>query len=397
MRDEGNPTEGSTSALSRRLSGVLSLAASALVFGPSFLVSCLVVPLDASYRFGAVELGIVWSAFYVTGCVSAWVAGRTVDRIGARMPLVGACALTAISCAGIAISGSWHTIAWMFALSGIGAGFVPPAAVRLLVSTVAPSKRGIALAIRQSAAPFAAILIGVFTAATQAHVGWRSMFWGYALLSAVLAVLSVRWAREGNVVRASADHGRMNVDTIVLVISGTCLLGAAVSIFAGFVVTTGIAVGMTPESAGLVLALSSAVAIVARLFTGWSADRRSGGHLIRVAALMLLGGLSCVVVGFASAPALFVAAAVAVSVTAWSSNALFFYAVINRQAHAPARAASMLQLGMFAGSAVGPSLFGYALEHGNSRAAWMLPAAMLLAASGLVLWARRTLLRARRS
>ena len=155
-------------------------------------------------------------------------------------------------------------------------------------------------------------------------------------------------------------------------------------------VTAGIAIGMSPESAALLLAGSSVAAILARLAGGWAADRRTGGHLFRVAALLLLGAVACIAVAQATGPALFIPAVVAVSATAWSSNSLYTYAVVNRQAHAPAKAASIVQLGAFGGSAIGPFLFGFTTEHMNARSAWLFLALWLLLASGVVAQARRT-------
>ena len=186
------------------------------------------------------------------------------------------------------------------------------------------------------------------------------------------------------------DRGSLRTQTVALLICGAALLGAGVSTFSGFVVATGIAIGMSPEGAALLLAGSSVAALLARLGSGWAAGRRSGGHLIRVAALLALGSLSCVAVALAQGPALFIPAIVAVSATAWSSSALFTYAIVHRQAHAPAKATSILQLGIFAGSAIGPFLFGLTTEHTNGRTAWLFLALWLLLASGVVMQARRT-------
>jgi MFS family permease len=147
---------------------------------------------------------------------------------------------------------------------------------------------------------------------------------------------------------------------------------------------------MSPEGAALLLAGSRAAAILARITSGWAADRRSGGHLIRVAVLLVFGAASCIAVALAPGPALFIPAVVAVSATAWSSNALYTYAVVNRQAHAPAKATGIVQLGAFAGSAIGPFLFGFTTTHSSERNAWLFLALCLISAAGVVTQARRT-------
>jgi MFS family permease len=133
------------------------------------------------------------------------------------------------------------------------------------------------------------------------------------------------------------------------------------------------------------------VAIIARLVSGWAADRRAGGHLLRVGGLLFLGGVSALALAFARDAWVFIPAAFAVSATAWSSNALFMFAMVKNQPHAPARAASVVQFGAFAGSTLAPFAFGFVAEHASTRAAWLLVAATLLVDAAIVLYARHTL------
>jgi len=370
--------------------GFVSLIVSAVVFGPAFLISCLIAGVAGSFAFGALELGIVLSVFYATGAFASMVSGHWVDRGGARVPLVVATALTAASALGSGMAESWQGLIVMFGIAGCGAGAAGPAAVRLLVSAVAPSRWAVAFALRQSAVPFAGLVAGLFAATLQGYIGWRATFVGFAALCGFIAAIALVLGREGTVLARQPDRGRLRAETVALLISGAALLGAGVSAFAGFVVTSGIAIGMSPEGAALLLAGSSVAAILARLAGGWAADRRAGGHLRRVAILMLLGAISCAGVALAPGPVLFIPAVIVVSATAWSSNALFTYAVVKAQAHAPAKATSIVQIGLFSGSALGPFVFGFTTEHAGARAAWLLLALWLLAASAIVLRARQT-------
>jgi predicted MFS family arabinose efflux permease len=359
------------------------------VFGPAFLVGCLVAAIGATFPFGAFELGIVISVFYAGGAIAALFAAVWVDRVGARAVLVIATLVTAASTAASAFAPNWQMMALAFAVGGWAAGVAGPAAMRLLMSAVAPRRRAMAIAMRQSAAPLAAILIGVFAALAQGSIGWRATFIGYAGLAALVALITFVVGHEGTVIKRLQDTGNLHSRTAALLIVASTLMGAAISSFSGFVVASGIAIGISPEAAALLLAVSSVAAIVARLIGGWAADRRKGGHLLRVAVLLALGAASSVAVAFAPGAALFVPAVIAVSMTAWSSNALYTYAVVNRQAHAPARATGIVQLGAFAGSAVGPFLFGFAADHGGQTVAWLFLAAWLLLAAGVVWQARR--------
>src|SRR6185436_853491 len=105
--------------------------------------------------------------------------------------LVCATSLTAASTVGSGLANGWETLVLMFGVAGCAAGFAGPAAMRLLMSAVSPRRRAMAIALRQSAAPLVAILIGLFSATMQSGFGWRAIFFGFALITAVVAVVTL--------------------------------------------------------------------------------------------------------------------------------------------------------------------------------------------------------------
>jgi len=395
IRSTKNPTRETAKPITDRTAGEwagsVSLVVSAIVFAPIFLVSCLIADIGASFAFGVLELGIVLCVYYAVGAVASILAGIWVDRVGARATLVIASLLTGGSALACGFAQSWQTIAVAFGVGGCAGGMAGPAAVRLLVSAFPPARWAMAFALRQSSVPFTAILIGLYAAGAQSHVGWRVSFFGFAAITGVIAVATLALGYEGGALKRAPDSGNLRAWTIALLIVGAVLLGAGVTTFAGFVVASGIAVGMSPEGASLLLAASSVVAILARLFSGWSAGRRSGGHLLRVAVMLFFGAVGSVAIAYAHDPLpLFVPAIIFVSATAWASNALFTFAIVNRQAHAPAKATSIVQIGAFVGSAIGPFVFGFTTEHAGGRVAWLYLALWFSAASGVMMLARRT-------
>jgi hypothetical protein len=68
------------------------------------------------------------------------------------------------------------------------------------------------------------------------------------------------------------------------------------------------------------------------------------------------------------------------------------YAIVNAQGSTPGAAASMVQRGLFMGSALGPLGFGLTMESSGIRAAWLVQACMLAVAAILVMLARRTII-----
>lgn len=370
----------------------VSLVISALVFAPTFLLSCIAFLVDASFPFRPAELGLVLSAFYVGAAAATTLAGAWVDRAGARRPLLAAALITAFTSFGCALANRWPWLCLLLIIAGAGAGLGGPAAIRLLMDAAHVKRLALLFAFRQSAAPLAAILASAFAVSIANAAGWRVTFGALGAVSVVACFWAARTVPKRKVARGPTGVAHLARRTAIWVVVGGLLMGATTSAFCGFVVSSAIERGITPSSASVLLAACSVVAILTRLAIGWSADQRKGGHLPRVAALQALGGGACAVLALSDSAWIFSIAALAVSATAWGSNGLFTFAIVNSQAHSPGRAAGVLQLGMFTGSAMGPFAFGLTAEYASIRTAWLLVAIVLIAVSAVMLQTRRTFL-----
>lgn len=69
---------------------------------------------------------------------------------------------------------------------------------------------------------------------------------------------------------------------------------------AAFTVTSAVAAGVAKPTAGLLVALGGAVAIVARVVLGVLADRRGRAHLPVVAAMLVAGSIGYGLLGLAA-------------------------------------------------------------------------------------------------
>jgi cyanate permease len=145
---------------------------------------------------------------------------------------------------------------------------------------------------------------------------------------------------------------------------------------------------MSPGAGGLILALSSITAVIVRLVAGWLADRRSGGHLVRIAMMLAVGAAGCIGAAWAPNDLGFILACIVIGGAGWGIAGLFHFAVIRIQPDAPGRASGVAQVGLFVGAAAGPVAFGYAAEFLTMKTAWMLMAAWMTLASGFVIAAR---------
>jgi MFS family permease len=173
---------------------------------------------------------------------------------------------------------------------------------------------------------------------------------------------------------------------------GIGLGSTAATPLGAFIVESSVTAGLRVETAGLLLALGSAVNIVVRVAFGHLADRMSGGRLRLVAAMLGIG-----VVGFAllatGESALIVPGVLLAFGAGWGWPGLFNFAVVKTSPGAPAAATGITQTGASGGAALGPLVFGLVAEVSSYDVAWLGSGVMALAALVAILAGRRMLLR----
>jgi MFS family permease len=159
-------------------------------------------------------------------------------------------------------------------------------------------------------------------------------------------------------------------------------------------VESSVAAGLRVETAGLMLALGSAVGIVVRVTFGRLADGMGGGSLRLVAAMLGVG-----VVGFAllanGSGGLIVPGTLLAFGAGWGWPGLFNFAVVKTNPNAPAAATGITQTGASGGAALGPLVFGVVVEAASYEAAWFFCGAIALVALVAILAGRTMILRDR--
>ncbi|HEX2184292.1 MAG TPA: MFS transporter, partial [Chloroflexota bacterium] len=185
------------------------------------------------------------------------------------------------------------------------------------------------------------------------------------------------------------------VAPLLLLALGIGLGSTAATPLGAFIVESSVAAGLRVETAGLLLALGSAVNIVVRVLFGHLADGMSGGRLRLVAAMLGIG-----VAGFAllatGESGLIVPGALLAFGAGWGWPGLFNFAVVKTSPGAPAAATGITQTGASGGAALGPLVFGLVAEVTSYDVAWLGSGAMALVALVAILAGRRMLLRDRR-
>jgi MFS family permease len=365
---------------------------------PVFMLGGLSVQLGAELRFGAPALGVATTVFFAVSAAGSAAAGRLVQRRGTYPGMVAVAVLSAVSLIGIAgLATRWATVVAFLVIAGLGNAIAQPAANLLLSERIPPGRQGLFFGVKQAAVPLTTLLAGVSVPLVGLTVGWR---WAFVLVAAGSLLLPVVAPRTSSAAPAGAPVAAARTtdpdvpvarSPLVVLAAGATLAAAAVNALAVFLVPSAVASGISESDAGYLLACGSALGIAARVTVGWRADRRVGGHLLRVCAMLALGAAGFVLLAVGAPLAVLGLATVLAFGAGWGWNGLFTFAVVCEYPTAVASATGITQTGLWLGGVIGPLVFGLVATATSYAVAWLLGAAALLGAGVVLLVARRLL------
>jgi MFS family permease len=373
---------------------LLAIAVATAGVLPVFLTGALAVQMRSELDFGEGALGLAVAVFFTTAALASALLGRMVQRIGSHRGMRLAAVVGAISLLGVALlARSWAGLVVCLVIGGFANAISHPATNLSLAREVPPERQGLSFGIKQSAIPAATLLSGLAVPTLAVTVGWRWAFAGTAVLAVIVALLvpagtsAVRPVKE-------ARSGDARTAPLVLLACGIGLGSTAATPLGAFVVESSVASGLRVETAGLLLALGSAVNITVRILFGHLADGMRSGRLRLVVAMLGIG-----VVGFAmlatGMDALLVIGILLAFGAGWGWPGLFNFAVVKTSPGAPAVATGITQTGASAGAALGPLFFGFVVQGTSYTIAWSVCGALALAAAATILTGRHLLLRDR--
>lgn len=365
-----------------RVYGAVVAAATASVL-PVFLFGGMAVQIRADLRFSEAAQGWVAFGYFALSSLVSAPFGRIVERLGAtrsvRLGVLGSGLALLLA----SLSRSLGFLLGALALGGAVNALIQPGTNLLIVSGVRAGRNGLAFATKQSAIPAATLLAGLAVPALALTVGWR---WAFALAALLaLATIPLVPSVPPRSLAVGGRTGRIDVPMVALALVGVGAgLGAGTANALGaFLTSSAVHAGFSDAAAGALLAFGSVIGLGSRLYQGWRADRRGGGHF-RAVVLMLAGGACGVALLASLAPPLMVLGTVAAFGLGWAWPGVFHLAVALANPSAPAAATGVAQTGNYAGSALGPLAFGYLAESQGYRVAWLVFAAVALLAAVLV-------------
>jgi MFS family permease len=353
---------------------------------PAFLVGSLSVALQSELSLSAATLGNTVSAFFVSATVAAVPVGRLVDRLGARRSVIGTALLSGAVLLGIPslVQRPWHLAVFLLA-GGVAHASAQPAANLALLHAVQPRRRGLAVGVKQSAAPLTTLLAGASVPVFGLTVGWRWAFaaFGLAALVPVAIAPRVRHAPAGPGPQSrSADANRRSLVLIAIAAGCGTVLGTSIGTF---LVVSAVALGIAPGPAGLLLTVASISSIVVRLALGWLVDRRGFNPLIVGGAVIWAGALGLAGIAVTANATVFVAMAIIGMAFGWGWPTLLHYSIVRFHGATAGAATGVVLTGVSMGGIIGPSMFGNIASALSYRAAWLALAAVAVV-TGVLLW-----------
>ena len=152
------------------------------------LLAPLFVFIRQDYAVSYTDLGLALTAFNVASSILQTPTGFLVDRMNARLVIVGGLLLGAAAFAIAGLINSFWVFVAMFAVAGIGNTVYHPADYTLLARHVPPERAGRVFSyhtfsgmIGNAAAPPTLVLM-------YGLVGWRGAFYGAAALGVICAI-----------------------------------------------------------------------------------------------------------------------------------------------------------------------------------------------------------------
>ena len=322
------------------------------------------------------QLGMLATAGTLSGAMFSTRLGKWVDVVGGRRATVTTLMVSGSALFCLAVAPEFSLMVGAAFLNGIASGISNPATNKRISLEVEPGQRGLIMGIKQSGVQVAIFMGGWLLPVFTEWWGWRWAVLAFATAPLTVGVVSMaRGAAVGSNGGAPPDEKEEGVLDEAYPIRLPRLV-RRLTVY-GFLLGIGVVVlvvylplyaeevlGMSRGRAGLVLAITGPVGILARI--GWA--RVAEGRVGMVRSLMiiaLLGVVSGVALAFGGGLGnwvIWVSAVIAgLSVFAWTAVGMLAVIEILPAALA-GRGSGAVYFGFIARFGVGAPLFGWSVD-----------------------------------
>lgn len=351
---------------------------------PAFLLGGLASLVGDTMSLDSARLGLVTAAFFGCSAASSLLGGPLCERVGSvRSMRIGA-TLSMVAMLGVGtLVKDWRTLLAALCLAGIANGLANPATNLAYASALDTARLGTAFGAKQAAVPMASVVAGFAVPSLGLLLGWQPTFALTALGGICVWALSTRQPHLYRSARA-ARRDTTGMAALVVLTLGGAVTAAAANATAVFLVSSLTRSGLRLDRAGLLLALGSALAVVARLASGLLADTILRHHVLAaVVIMMLLGAVGWLLLSSATRDMRMWIGTAATFTFGWGWTGLYTLTAVRHHPNTAGSATGITQAGIFTGGMSGPLLFGALTEQHSFDVAWT--AAALLAMLGAVL------------
>jgi sugar phosphate permease len=164
--------------------------------------------LRDEYDLSLSQVGVVLSAAWLGATVTLLPWGLAADRYGERVVLVLGLLGSSACLVGASDAGSFEVLLALLVLSGAAGASVNSASGRAVMHWFAPSERGLALGIRQTAIPLGGLVVAIVLPGLAASGGSKAAFVFLAACSAVGALVG------GLVLRGRDGEDGLEVESV---------------------------------------------------------------------------------------------------------------------------------------------------------------------------------------
>lgn len=367
---------------------VLAAGAVAVASGAAMFVTGLPVlapTLQSEFDLSLGEIGVLLAAAWVGSTLTLLPWGLAADRFGERIALTLGLSVCAAFLAAAAFATTFWALFLLLALAGAAGSSVNSASGRAVMQWFAPSERGLALGIRQSAIPAGGVIGALVVPALAAAGGSEAAFLflaGFCAFGALIGGLFLRRGDAGEDL-ASTSIRRTLADTRLwrLCVGSGVYLYAQLALIGFAVLFLHEQHGVSAGRAALVVAVSQVIAAGLRIAIGrWSDVLGSRVRPLRLVGLAVAASLT-VIAALSSGPLWLLVAALAIAgglSMAW--NGLSFAAAAELAGLRRSGAAIGFQQTVLSGiGVVAPPLFAATVTVLSWPAAFLLAAVFPLA------------------
>ena len=362
-----------TADISNRLIVVTTVVATVGCVYPGFLIGAVTVQVRNEFDVSAATYGWAMGTYFLAATFASILGGRLVQRVGPRRQLIG-CLITTMVAQGLiaAIGESFGVIVALLAVCGM-VNAANQTAVNLALTRARLPRLGLAIALKQSGMPTAAMISGATVPLLALTLGWRSAFvLGVGIAGAAL-VLVLRVIEPGGVETLRIARPVSTRRALYWSMIGGAFLSFSAGGLTSWLVASGVDAGLGEGMSGWLLSIGAAFGVGVRLFWGLRMDAMRALPYSMAALMAGVGAFG--MLGLAPRiTALHVVVTFLAFGAGWSWPVFTNFGIMRANGDAAGAASGVTQMGIYLGVFLGPLVTGWTIDEFGYSWMWAVVA-----------------------